>query len=306
MRPCSSGFRPRRSAATIGALCCLALAPGLSAQAPRDYTGLSSADIVLTETELLQTYALAMAPQCGDRAAALETVTTLVAEREMIVASIHRVFPVDQVEGIGATDAIDDSLTRSFDLIARAYEAAAGPASYPDTSGALELFRERIASSPGVGEIPVPFATVAAVRYGRDALAAARASGHNEPAAEDAFLRYVARLTRSFMDARTTLRKRHLADIQNEDWVLARLRCSECGAQDWDIGALFMKIKRGTSNYHHSRELACRKCGSVITWDHFLPSFTLMNKLGAIGLPGEPPDSGGVQETEPAVPASTH
>ena len=296
----SSGALPRALASVLVALAAGGLATGASGQAYRDYKGLKSADIVQAETELLGAYARTIAPQCADRAAALEAVTYLVSERDMISAGLDRVFPIDQLEGIAASDAIDDSLARGFHIIAQAYVAAAGAPSYPDTTGALQLFRRRIAESPGVGSLPVPFSTFAAIRFGRDALFAARAVGQNVPAAEDAYLRYVGALTADFIDARITLKQRHLADVRNEDWVLARLRCAECGAQDWDMGALFMKIKKGTSNYYHSRDLTCRKCGAVLTWDYILPSYTFMNKIGSARLPGEPSDTTAGSAAAPA------
>jgi RNase P subunit RPR2 len=277
------------------------VATGVSAQAFRDYKDLKPSDIVQVETDLLGAYVRTILPQCGDRAAALEAVLYMVSERDMIALGMDRYFPLDQIEGITASDAVDDSLARGFFAISRAYAAAAGPASYADTTGALNLFHRRIEESPGVGGIPVPFSTFAAIRFGRDALAAARASGRNEAAADDAFLRYVGEITRRYMDARTTLRKRHQAEVRNEDWVLARLRCAECGAQDWDAGALFMKIKKGTSNYHHTRDLTCRKCGSVLTWDYLLPSYTIMNQLGTARLPGEPPDSTAPADSGPGT-----
>ena len=282
-----------RAAITVVVLSAVlpALAPIAAGQALREYEGLESDRIVQIETELLGAYARSVLPQCGDREAAVEALTWIVAEREFIGASLHRVYPLDLSKGITAADAIDDSLSRYFEMIGRRYVEAAGPPSYADSTGALSVFRARIAESPGVGDVPVPYATVAAVRFGRDALVAARATGLNVAAAEDAFARYVAGVGRKYIEARNTLKKRHLAEIQNEDWVLARLRCAECSAQDWEVGALFMKIKKGSSDYYHTRDLTCRSCGSIYTWDYFLPSFTLMNKLGIARLPGEPADS---------------
>lgn len=279
---------------TVLALCAIGLTvavPSVSAQALRDYTGMTSKQIVESETELLGTYARSVLPDCDDRTEAVEAITWMMAEREMIGASLHRVFPLDLQEGIAAADAIDDSLSRDFRALAVRYEEAAGAPSYADTTGALAIFRLRVAESPGVGDVPVPYATVAAIRFGRDALVAARATGHNEAAAEDAFIRYVADLGRRFVEARTTLKQRHLAEVRNEDWALARLRCEECGAQDWEVGTLFMKIKKGTSDYYHTRDLTCRQCGTLVTWDYFLPSMTLMNKIGSHRLPGEPADT---------------
>jgi hypothetical protein len=280
----------RRSLPFAFALACAALflsGSPAEAQALRDYEGLTPGQIIETESQLLTTYARTLAPDAADRATALEAISWVLAERRAIQVSLRRFFPIDGLEGMQICDAVDDSLARAIHLVARTYARAHPPSPPADTTGALALFRGQIAASPGVGDVPVPFSTIAAVKYGLDALADSRQTGHNAVAAEIAFLHYVDDITGRFIGARRTLRQRHAAEMRNEDWVLARLRCSDCGAQDWDPGALFMKIKQGTSDYYHTRELTCRKCGRVMTWDYFLPSFSIMNRIGAASLPGE-------------------
>lgn len=261
--------------------------PRAECQALRDYEGLTPDQIIETESQLLTTYMRTLARDATDRATALEAVSWVLAERRALQVSLKRFFPIDGLEGMRICDAVDDSLARAIHLVARTYARAHPPSRPADTTGALAFFRGQIAASPGVGDVPVPFSTIAAVKYGLDALVESRRTGHNAVAAEEAFLHYVDDITGRFMAARRTLRQRHTAEMRNEDWVLARLRCYDCGAQDWDPGALFMKIKQGTSDYYHTRGLTCRKCGLVLTWDYFLPSFSIMNRIGASSLPGE-------------------